>query len=248
MAQDGTYPPLDAPKPLAENVWVVDSGPQRVLRQPFPIRMTVLRLADGGLFLHSPTRHTPALAAALTALGPVRHLVAPGTAHWSHVSPWRKAFPEALVWAPPGVADRARAQDVDLGLTRVLGGAAVGAMAPDWDAEVAQTLFSAPGFVEIAFHHHASRSLILTDLIQAMEADRLPLTTRLLARAVGSTTPEGTTPAHLRLLLGRRRDANRAAAQQLLALRPERVIFAHGTFYATDGEARLRRALAWLLD
>lgn len=244
MAQDGTYPPLDAPKPLAENVWVVDSGPQRVLGQPLPIRMTVLRLADGGLFLHSPTRHTPAMAAALTALGPVRHLVAPGTAHWMHVSPWRKAFPDALVWAPPGVADRARAQDVDLGLTRVLDGA----VPPDWDNEVAQVAFHAPGFVEVAFHHHASRSLILTDIVQAMAADRLPLTTRLLARAVGSATPEGTTPAHLRLLLGRRREANRAAAQRLLALRPERVIFAHGAFYAADGEARLRRALAWLLD
>ena len=30
MAQDGTYPPLDVPKPVAESVWVVDGGPQRV--------------------------------------------------------------------------------------------------------------------------------------------------------------------------------------------------------------------------
>lgn len=244
MAQDGTYPPLDAPKPVADDVWVVDSGPQRVLGQPLPVRMTVLRLADGGLFLHSPTRHTPALAEALAALGPVRHLVAPGTAHWMHVSPWRKAFPEALLWAPPGVADRARGQDVDLGLTRALDGA----VPPVWDQEVAQAAFHAPGFVEMAFHHHASRSLVLTDIVQAMEPDRLPLTTRLVARAVGSAAPEGGTPAYLRLLLGRRRAENRAAAERLLALRPERVIFAHGTFYAADGEARLRRALGWLLE
>ena len=28
------YPPLDAPKPVADGVWIVDSGPQRVLGLP----------------------------------------------------------------------------------------------------------------------------------------------------------------------------------------------------------------------
>src|SRR3954470_1958886 len=65
------YPPLDVPKPIADGVWVVDSGPMEVFGIPLPIRMTVLRLADGGLWLHSPTRLTPALAAALQALGPI---------------------------------------------------------------------------------------------------------------------------------------------------------------------------------
>ncbi|WP_431270946.1 DUF4336 domain-containing protein [Dankookia sp. P2] len=73
---------------------MVDSGPQRVLGLPIPVRMAVLRLEDGGLWLHSPTRFSPALAAALTALGPIRHLVSPGTAHWMHLQAWQAAFPE----------------------------------------------------------------------------------------------------------------------------------------------------------
>jgi hypothetical protein len=244
VAAEGTYPPLDVPKPVADGVWVVDSGPQRVLGLSLPVRMTVLRLADGGLWLHSPTRHTPALQAALEAIGPVRHLVAPSTAHWAHVSPWRKAVPASRLWAAPGVAERARGQGVILGPSAALGDAAL----PDWAAEIAQAAFDGPGFAEHAFHHHASRTLVLTDLVQALEPRGLAPATRLFAGLVGSAAAEGATPAHLRLLLARRRAANRAAAAALLRLDPVRVVFAHGTWFAADGAARLRRALAWLLD
>jgi hypothetical protein len=244
MAENGTFPPLDVPKPLADGVWIVDSGPQRVLGLAFPIRMTVLRLADGGLWLHSPTKHTPALEAALAPLGPVRHLVAPNTAHWVHVSPWQKAFPDAKLWAAPGVADRARGQDVHLRVHGTLGDAAP----PDWAGQIEQAVFSGPGLIEIAFHHRASRTLVLTDGIQAMRSGDLPLATRLFSRVTGAAAEDGATPAHIRLVLNRRRQANRAAAERLLALRPERVVFAHGAFYERDGAARLRQALGWLLQ
>ncbi len=242
MAEDGTYPPLDVPKPLADGAWVVDGGPQRVLGLTFPIRMTALRLADGGLWLHSPTRHTPALEAALAPLGPVRHLVAPNTAHWVHASPWQKAFPDAKLWAAPGVTERARGQDVHLRTAGVLGDLPP----PDWDGQIEHAVFSGPGFIEVAFHHRASGTLVLTDVVQAMRSGDLPLATRLFASVVGSAKPEGETPAHMKLVLNRRRPANRAAAERLLALRPERVVFAHGAFYAEDGTARLRGALDWL--
>ncbi|MBV1797362.1 DUF4336 domain-containing protein [Siccirubricoccus sp. G192] len=244
MVRDGTYPPLDTPKPVAPGVWVVDSGPQRVLGLPFPVRMTVLRLEDGGLWLHSPTRHSPGLAAALAECGPVRHLLAPGTAHWTHLPGWQAAFPEARLWAAPGVAERARRQGAALRVDGVL----AEAPPPDWAGEIEQAVLSGPGFVEVAFHHRPSHSLVLTDSIQAMEPARLPFAMRLLVRALGVAGPEGGTPIQLRLLLGRRRAANRAAAARLLALAPERVIFAHGAFYAADGKAQLRRAWGWLLD
>ena len=244
MPHDATYPPLNVPKPVCEGVWIVDSGPQQVLGLSVPVRMTVVRLQDGGLWLHSPTKHTPQLQAALEALGPVRHLVAPDTAHWAHVSPWRKAVPGAALWAAPGVAERARGQGVDLGRATALG-----EQPPEtWEGEMDQAMLTAPGFVEVAFLHRPSRTLVLTDTVQAMEKPRLPLATRLVASLVGSATEGGTTPAHLRLLLGRRREANRAAAERLVGLDPARVIFAHGAWFEADGQARLRRAWAWLLD
>jgi hypothetical protein len=171
--------------------------------------------------------------------------VAPDTAHWAHLSPWHKAVPEARLWTAPGVIDRARGQGVELGgQARVLSEIAP----PEWEAEVEQALFQGPGFVEVAFHHRPSRTLVLTDVVQAMERRKLGLGARLLASAVGSAAEGGTTPTHLRLLLGRRRAENRAVAERLLALGPERVVFAHGAWFDRDGAARLRRALGWLLD
>jgi hypothetical protein len=42
------YPPLDTLKPVAENIWIVDSSPlDRWTR--VPIRMTVVRLGSGAL-------------------------------------------------------------------------------------------------------------------------------------------------------------------------------------------------------
>ncbi len=244
MTADPTYPPLNVPKPVCGGVWIVDSGPQHLLGLTFPVRMTVVRLQDGGLWLHSPTKHTPQLQAALEALGPVRHLVAPDTAHWVHVSPWRKAVPGAQVWTAPGVVERANGQGVDLNGARTLS-----ETPPEpWAGEMDQALFTAPGFVEVAFHHRPSRTLLLTDTVQALEKPKLPLGSRVFASIVGSATAEGTTPVHLRLLLGRRREANRAIAERLVGLDPARVVFAHGAWFEQDGQARLRQALTWLLD
>ena len=56
-ADDITYPPLDVPKPVADGVWIVDSGPLRVFGLlGLPIRMTALQLSSGDMLLHSPTR------------------------------------------------------------------------------------------------------------------------------------------------------------------------------------------------
>lgn len=242
MPTDVTYPPLDVPKPVADGVWVVDSGPQRVLGLPVPLRMTVLRLGDGGLWLHSPVHHTPALAAALEALGPVRHLVSPGTAHWMHLQPWQGAFPEAKLWAPHGVVDRARDQGVALRAAGVLGPEPP----PDWAGQIAQETLLGAGFIEVAFFHRASRTLVLTDTVQAMEPARLPTGMGLLVRALGAAGPAGGTPRHVRLVLRRYPDHNRATFARLVALEPERVIFAHGAWFEADGTARLRHALRWL--
>src|SRR5215218_10249935 len=77
-ADDITYPPLDVPKPVADGIWIIDSGPLRVFGLlGLPIRMTVLRLSSGDMLMHSPTPFDARLKAEIEAHGPIRHLVAP---------------------------------------------------------------------------------------------------------------------------------------------------------------------------
>jgi hypothetical protein len=101
-----SYEPLDTPKPIADGVFIVDSMLPGLLGKVLPVRMTVIRLPDGTLLLHSPTRLTEALRQALPRLGPVAHLVAPNIAHWTLLKPWQQAFPQATTWAVPGLRER----------------------------------------------------------------------------------------------------------------------------------------------
>ena len=48
--------------------------------------MTVVRLADGGLWCHSPIAPAPELFAQIDALDEVRHLVSPNKIHYAHIS------------------------------------------------------------------------------------------------------------------------------------------------------------------
>jgi len=66
---------------LARDLWCLDADLRVQAGFHLPIRMTVIRLADGGLWLHSPVAIDEATAAAIDALGPVRHIVAPNLLH-----------------------------------------------------------------------------------------------------------------------------------------------------------------------
>src|SRR4051812_986664 len=85
---------------LAADLWAVD----HVLRLPggvrMPLRMTVVRLSDGALWVHSPVPLDEGTAAALTALGPVRVVVAPSTQHHLFVAPLLARFPRARLLGP----------------------------------------------------------------------------------------------------------------------------------------------------
>ncbi|GJD49675.1 hypothetical protein OPKNFCMD_2408 [Methylobacterium crusticola] len=244
-----TYPPLDVLKPVGPDLWIVDSGPVRALGLPLPVRMTVIRLGGGDVWLHSPTRYDPGLHAAIEAIGPIRHLVAPNVAHCTFLEGWQRHCPGAVTWAAPGLRERRplrrRAGRDAPRLDRDLADAAP----PDWSGDLRQVVVRGGlGFREVAFYHPRSRSLVLTDLIVNLEPGRLPAPMRPLARLAGVSAPDGRAPAYLRVVVRLRRREAVLAARALVALEPERVLFSHGAWFARDGAARLRRSLRWLLD
>jgi hypothetical protein len=115
MAVVATYDPTGTLKPVAEGVWIVDGPVIRFgylgLRFPFPTRMTVVRLADGQLWVHSPTELSSSLKSEINSLGSVKHLIAPNRIHYWWLGDWAKAFPGAVTYAAPGVRKQARGTD-----------------------------------------------------------------------------------------------------------------------------------------
>jgi hypothetical protein len=236
------YPPLDTPKPIGEGIWIVDSGPLRAMGMPLPVRMTIIRLGSGELLLHSPVQFTAALAEEVKALGRVAHLIAPSIGHWTFLAEWQRAFPAARTWGVPGLRDRRQVRNAGVRIDRDLEGLAPG----DWSGELEQGLVAGgAGFTEAYFFHAQSRTLVLTDLVENLEPDKLPPVTAALARIVRATG--GKTPIHVRLAVRAGGESARTAIRAMLALAPERVVFAHGRWFEGRGSERLQRAFEWLV-
>lgn len=72
----------------------------------FDARMSVIRLPDGTLMLHSPCPIDAAMKDRLNKLGKVAHIVAPGTYHYLHVASAQAAFPQAVTYICPGVEQK----------------------------------------------------------------------------------------------------------------------------------------------
>jgi hypothetical protein len=238
------YPPLDSLKPVADDIWIVDSGPLRAYALSIPVRMTVVRLQGGELWLHSPTRYTLGLKEAISALGRISHLIAPSVAHWSFVKEWQQQCPQATAWAAPGLSERSLVKKSGVRFDAILG-----PPPPEWAGELEQ--INVPGGFgvnEVAFFHRQSRTLILTDLVENFEPQKLSRTMRPLICLAGAMAPDGKAPLHYRFAINRKREQAAAAARGIIAWAPERVIFAHGRWFESEGTRRLRRSLRWLLD
>ena len=66
-------------------------------------RMTVVKLAEGKLWLHSTCSLEPALKAQLDELGQVAYIVAPGNYHHLHVESVQAHYPDAETFLCPGL-------------------------------------------------------------------------------------------------------------------------------------------------
>jgi len=241
-----TYPPLNTLKLVAENIWIVD-GPTILFGMPllkikFPTRMTIVRLKDGSLFLHSPTPITPALKQEIEALGQPKWIIAPNRIHYWWVPEWKHAFPNAEVYLAPKIKEQAKDR---ITFNAIELSADTGY---PWDQEIL-TIGAAGSFMtEFDFFHTASRTLILTDLIENFERDKLgSWFLRWLTRIAGIQDPNGQMPKDMRLSFSKNKAGLKATVKTMIGWQPEQVILAHGRWYETNGTKELERAFRWLL-
>jgi hypothetical protein len=223
-------------RPLAPDLWVVERS-QRFYGLEVGTRMTVIRLDDGSLLLHSPVVLDPDLRAALDAIGPVRLVVAPNRVHHLYAGQVALAYPDARLWVGPGV-ERKRP---DLVYVAVLGDEAPA----EWKGQLDQVFFRGrPYENEVVFFHRASRTLLLCDLAFNF-GPRAARPTRWLMRAIGSYGRFG--PSTLDPWLIRDRAAARTSLARILAWDFDRVVVAHGDVLERGGREALRRGYRWLL-
>ena len=85
---------------IDENIWTVD-GPDVVFTGiTMNTRMTVVRLNDGRLWIHSPIQLSDDVVDFVAGLGGrVSVLVAPNKLHYMFIDPWRERYADAVIFA-----------------------------------------------------------------------------------------------------------------------------------------------------
>ena len=225
-------------KQFGHEIWTADGPCVSVAGFHYPTRMGVIRLSDGNLFVWSPIRLTDRLRAEVDAVGQVRHIVAPNSLHHLFLPEWKRTYPGAKLYAPPGLRKKRKdiVFDSDLGDAPNSG----------WVEEIDQVVMRGNLITaEVVFFHRNSGSVLFTDLIQQLPADMFSGWRAVVAKLDLMVGLEPSVPRKFRLAFTNRRAA-RDSLGRILAWPAKNVLMAHGTPVENDAPAFLRRAFKWL--
>ena len=221
---------------LDTDLWVAER-PYRYLGFHIGARMTVIKLADGSLFVHSPVRLDEATHASLDKLGPVKHVVAPNRFHHLFVSDYPKNYPDAKIYGATGLDTKRR----DLHFDAILGDVPP----PAWSGQIDQIVFRAFGALnETIFFDRRSRTALFTDLMFNVNHSDDALT-RIVLRLDGGFGGLAI-PRTFRLPIRMRRRLALAALAGILEWDFDRLTVAHGDVVERGAKAAMRKAWSFL--
>lgn len=217
---------------VADNVWITAPSAETAAGSD-ATRMTVVRLAKGGLWVHSPIDADAALRREIDRLGEVSFVVAPSHTHSRFARAFCARYPAAELFVSPRSPERH-------------GALAYGTLLRDrppplWAGEIDQALIGGHRTLdEVVFFHLASRTLIVADLLRGRSASRsilCALGRALFRRGAGPVTPLGFADE----------GSARASLRRVLRWDFDRVVLADGGAITGGGKELLRLAYRTLL-
>ncbi|MBW4642156.1 MAG: DUF4336 domain-containing protein [Goleter apudmare HA4340-LM2] len=162
---------------VKDTIWTFDQV-QGILHTIVPIRMNVIKLEAGGLFVYAPVAPTPECVRLVKELeakhGDIKYIILPtssGLEHKVFVGPFARCFPHAEVFVAPHQWSFPFNLPLSwLGFpqkrTKVLPeDSSFAPFASDFDYAVLDINLGKGSFVEVAFFHKRSRTLLLTDSV-----------------------------------------------------------------------------------
>lgn len=216
---------------LAQNLWT--------LRFPLRIfglaeigrRVSIIRLADGRLLIHSTAPFSPEQIQEITALGQPAFLVEATLMHDTFADAGRAAFPEAAYHTPDPRRKWAAGSLPIRRLADQIG-----------DEVVFRKIPGLCGLQEYAFLHRPSGTLILCDLIFNI-GPPADFATRFMLRWVSGVYGKPAVSRLYRMMI-RKRAAFAGGLKEILKEWDfDRIIVGHGEVITTDGKAILTGAL-----
>lgn len=201
-------------------------------------RMTIVKLPDGKLWLHSPCQIGPQLKSAIDSLGDVAYIIAPGNFHHLYAADVQAQYPDAETFLCPGL-EKKRA---DLEFDWILGNQPD----PRWRDTFEQVVIQGTRIInEVVFFHRASKTLILVDLLENIGDDYSHDAGLLLQfwwKAVFHMWNNPKAAPEYQMGWGDKK-AVRKGLQEILSWDFERIILAHGNLI--ESNARDIAIKAW---
>ena len=223
---------------ISPSIWVADDQLTMPGKIIFPIRMTVIRLKNNRLALHSPIAITDSLADQLSALGEVAYLIGPNNLHHLYLQTAAERWPNAKIYAAPGLTKK----QPTVVAQHILGDET----AMPWQDEMEQIMVSGlPWASETVFYHIQDKVLVVTDLIFNMH-EAANFRTRMLLKCVGAW--QKAAQSRLLRMMVKDRQAAGAAARKILEWDIEKVVMAHGRILDKDAKPQLEHALKWMIN
>lgn len=122
-------------------------------------RMTIIRLLNNNLLLHSPCEIDEKTKIKIEQLGGVEFIIAPGSYHYLHLNSAQKAFPNSETLLCPGIETKIPSVKFDW----MLGDIPDTRLTDDFE----QILIRGNKYIwEVAFYQKTTKTLILVDLIE----------------------------------------------------------------------------------
>ena len=231
-------------KEVDKNIWVAEQK-LKYLGLQVGTRMTIIRLNNGELVVISPIKLDKGIINQVNELGKVSIIIAPNLYHHLFISNFKSVYPDAKVFAAPGLDSKRQ----DINFDKIINQGKIGIQ-----DEIEYFLFE--GFKilelkgafplnEIVFFHKESQTLILTDTAFHFD-ETFPLITQLITRLIGGY--KKLEPSILEKLAIRDKQKVNNSIKTVLKWNFERVIVAHGSIIDNQGKEKLKKGYNWVLS
>ena len=215
----------------------IDEIPLQFLGMQLGTRMTVIKMKNNSLFLHSPTKLTHVLKNILDELGKVSIIVCPNKLHHLYINSYVENYPKAKLYAAPGLEKKRK--DIQFK------GTLEDKPDQEWSEEIDQMVFKGCFLMEeVFFFHKETKTLIITDFIQSIHSYH-NLFERIMGR-VGGIFENPSPPRDLRLLMRLDRQTARNSINRVKQWDFEKIIIAHGQLITKNAQSVFNKAFDWI--
>ncbi|HEX9830231.1 MAG TPA: DUF4336 domain-containing protein [Thermodesulfobacteriota bacterium] len=223
---------------IANSLWVAEDNKFSVSGLQVGSRMTIIRLYNGGLLIHSPMPLSKTIKDAIASIGTPKFIIAPNTMHHMFVKQCHDGYPDAELYLAPEL----RKKRHDLFFARDLADELI----YPWNEDIKQhAVKGIPRLGEFVFLHSSSKTLILTDLAFYITSEK-PLLTRFFFRLNGTYNKFGPSRIFKNFIL-KDKFQFKKSVDYILEWDFERIIISHGKIVEKDGGEVFKRAFSSLL-